>query len=69
MSDPKVKMKIDYKKCAPNKCKNGICVAILACPNKLIKQLEPYDFPYPIPGFCQECAKCREACLSGAIEI
>lgn len=69
MPEPKVKIKIDYKKCNPKGCQKGICPAKLACPNKLIRQIEPYDFPYPISGFCQECGKCIEACIAGAIEI
>jgi Fe-S-cluster-containing hydrogenase component 2 len=69
MPEPKVKITIDYKKCKPRKCNKGICAALQACPTKLIKQMEPYDYPYPTDGFCQECGKCSEACLFEAIKM
>lgn len=69
MPEPKVKITIDYKKCDPKRCNNGICSALLACPIKLIKQIEPYDYPYPLDGFCQECGKCVESCLLEAIKM
>ncbi len=69
MPDPKVKIAIDYERCDPKRCDQGICAAVLACPVKLIKQLEPRDCPYPITGFCQECGKCLEACLMKAINM
>ncbi len=69
MPEPKVKIAIDYKRCDPNRCDKGICAAVLACPVKLIKQLEPHDCPYPVAGFCQECGKCSDACLKKAISM
>jgi Fe-S-cluster-containing hydrogenase component 2 len=69
MPEPKVKITIDYEKCNPGKCDQGICAALLACPTKLIKQMDPCDYPYPIAGFCQECGKCLEACLLKAIKV
>jgi ferredoxin len=69
MSDPKVKITIDYNKCNPKRCGQGVCAALLECPIKLIKQIEPYDYPYPVAGFCQECGKCTEACLLEAISM
>ncbi|MBN1625409.1 MAG: hypothetical protein JW944_02705 [Deltaproteobacteria bacterium] len=36
---------IQFDKCRPEMCENGVCVAAKACPHKLIKQEEPYDFP------------------------
>jgi len=67
MPEPKVKITIDYEKCDPRKCEKGICAALLACPTKIIKQMDPYDYPFPISGFCQECGKCVDACLWEAI--
>ena len=69
MSDPKVKIILDYKKCDPKKCDKGICAAVAVCPTKLIKQIEPCDYPIPLAGFCQECGKCSEACLLKAISM
>lgn len=28
---------VDYTKCQPEKCDKGICLAVLACPNKILK--------------------------------
>ena len=69
MPEPKVKITINYQICNPKKCDNGICVALPACSVQLIKQMEPYDYPYPIAGFCQECGKCLDACLFKAISV
>jgi translation initiation factor RLI1 len=67
MLQPKLKVTVDYDKCHPEKCNRGVCVAVLECPVKLWKQEEPYDLPYPTPGFCKECGKCVESCLLEAI--
>ena len=69
MPEPKVKIIIDYKRCDPKRCDRGVCAALLDCPIKLIKQIEPYDYPYPIAGSCQECGKCSEASLLKAISM
>ena len=37
---------VNYNKCDPTKCKDGICQAIIACPKKVIKQEEPYEAPF-----------------------
>ena len=31
---------INYNKCDPKKCKDGICKAVNSCPKKIIKQVE-----------------------------
>jgi Fe-S-cluster-containing hydrogenase component 2 len=69
MAELKVKITIDYEKCNPRRCEKGICAALPACPTKLIKQIEPYDYPFPTDGFCQECGKCLDACLLKAIRM
>jgi NAD-dependent dihydropyrimidine dehydrogenase PreA subunit len=69
MPEPKIKITIDYKKCHPEQCDQGVCAAVLECPNRLWKQEEPYDLPYPIAGFCHDCGICVEACPMKAIEM
>lgn len=69
MLDTKLKVAIDYERCNPKRCEKGICIAVLECPNKLWKQLEAYEFPYPIQGFCQECGKCGDVCPLKAIKM
>lgn len=69
MFDTKLKVAIDYKRCNPRNCEKGICIIIGVCPSKLWKQLEPYDFPFPIQGFCQECGKCVDNCPMKAVKM
>lgn len=60
---------VDYKKCRPELCDGGVCVAVLVCPHKLIEQEAPYEVPLPSPYLCQNCAKCVLACPLRAIEL
>ena len=61
---------IDYKKCLPDKCNNGPCYAVKECPNNVLRQEEPGEFPYSHPSrYCRGCAKCVEACPYNAITI
>jgi ferredoxin len=69
MLQPKLKVAVDCQKCHPEKCSKGVCAAVLECPAKLWKQESPYDVPYPIPGFCQECGTCVDSCLLKAIRM
>ena len=70
MLEPKQKVTVDYEVCEPKTCdKGGICFAMAECPRSLLKQEAPYDPPYVIPGFCQECAKCVEVCPLKAIHV
>jgi ferredoxin len=69
MLQPRLKVSVDYVKCHPQSCKDGVCAAIPECPAKLWKQERPYDVPYPIPGFCQECGTCVDSCPEKAIKM
>ncbi|MFP3879499.1 MAG: 4Fe-4S binding protein [Dehalococcoidia bacterium] len=69
MLEPKLKVGVDYGKCHPERCDEGVCIAVLQCPNRLWRQEAPYDLPYPIPGFCQDCGICVESCPMGAISM
>ncbi len=60
------KIKIDYKKCKPEKC--GVCFSMKVCPAKIWKQ-DPGDYPYLVRGFCKECGDCIEACPEGAVSF
>lgn len=60
---------LDYTKCAPGECDDGICVAAQACPSKLLKQEEPYFVPMTEPSYCRACGDCVRACPMKAIEI
>ena len=61
---------IDYQKCQPEKCGNGICAAAAACPQKVLKQEAPFEFPLARPSkLCKGCAKCNDACPAKALRI
>jgi len=69
MLNQKQKVSVDYKKCDPNRCLNGVCLSVVECPRKVFKQEDPYDPPYIVSGFCQECSKCVEVCITGAVKM
>jgi translation initiation factor RLI1 len=61
---------IDYQKCHPERCDGGICVAMLECPNQVLKQEAPHEFPFSHQSrFCRGCAKCVQACPFEAIHV
>ena len=60
---------VDYNKCRPQHCDNGICAAALACPRRLLEQEAPYEIPMPSPVACSDCAKCILACPLRAMEF
>ena len=69
MLEPKLKVAVDYEKYHPERCDKGVCAAVLECPTKLWRQERPYDLPYPISGFCQDCGTCVESCPLEAIKM
>lgn len=60
---------LDYSKCHPENCDKGICLAALACPNKVLKQEAPYEMPEPNPTMCVGCGECALACSLKAIRM
>ncbi|PIP48126.1 MAG: hypothetical protein COX14_04445 [Chloroflexi bacterium CG23_combo_of_CG06-09_8_20_14_all_45_10] len=66
---PKQKASIEYQKCRPEKCEKGGCLVLSVCPKKLWKQESPYDIPFIVSGFCDECGKCVEACPLKAVRM
>jgi len=66
---PAKKALVNYNKCRPEDCDCGICVAVLACPRKLLSQEAPYEIPMTDPSPCKGCGDCVVACPQKAIEI
>jgi NAD-dependent dihydropyrimidine dehydrogenase PreA subunit len=60
---------IDFKKCHPDECENGICVAGDACPHRVFIQEIPYGFPMHIASMCVGCGLCMTACPLRAIRM
>ena len=61
---------IDYTKCYPEQCDNGVCVAALVCEYGSLVQEEPYETPELNPAkWCHSCGKCAIACPLNAIKM
>ena len=60
---------VDYRRCDPRKCENGTCVAVPACPRKLLYQEAPFEAPMSDPSPCRGCGDCARACPQKAIEL
>ena len=60
---------VDFRKCHPEQCNNGICKAAKACPRKLMSQETTYDIPMTDPALCKGCADCVRECPLKAIKI
>jgi len=60
---------VDFNKCNPAGCEEGICAAARACPRNLLRQEAPNEPPMPDPTLCKGCADCVRACPSKAIQI
>jgi len=59
---------INYNKCDPKECKDGICKAVSACSKKIIKQEGPYEAPFINASLCSGCYECIPSCPKDAIE-
>jgi translation initiation factor RLI1 len=60
---------VDYSKCDPEKCEEGICAAALACPRRLISQEDRHEAPMTDPSPCRGCGDCARSCPLKAIEV
>lgn len=60
---------VDYGLCHPENCSRGICTAVGACPQKVIKQECPYEMPDINPSVCMGCGLCAQSCPLKAIRM
>ena len=60
---------IDFEKCNPQQCGDGVCLAALACERKLLIQEKPFEIPMANPSICRACGDCVRACPLGAVRI
>jgi translation initiation factor RLI1 len=60
---------IDYNKCKPETCENGICKAAQACRYKLLSQENIYDVPMAFTDVCRGCGNCARIRPLHAVRI
>ena len=60
---------IDFNKCRPQECGNGICLAAKVCEQKLLYQEKEYEIPLAIPSSCRGCSDCIRACPLKAVRL
>ena len=63
---------VNYETCNPGKCNpdEGICTAVKACKNKVIKQIDGvFEPPVVFQDMCMGCWDCIEACPLDAVEM
>ncbi|MBE0479547.1 MAG: hypothetical protein IBX68_01055 [Dehalococcoidia bacterium] len=67
---PKKTVTLDYDRCCPEKCTDGVCLAALECEYGSLKQEAPYELPDLVPAkWCHGCAKCARVCPAKAINV
>jgi translation initiation factor RLI1 len=59
---PKPRAMVDYRKCQPEECDEGICLAASACPKGIVSQEVPHEMPDLSPDVCVGCGICAQAC-------
>jgi len=59
---------INYNKCDPKECRDGICKAVSTCSKKVFKQEEPYGAPFINARLYSGCFDCISSCPRDAIE-
>lgn len=64
---PKPKAYVDYNKCDPSLCPEGVCLAAEECELKILYQETPGEPPETTPAPCKGCFKCLLACPARAI--
>lgn len=60
---------VNYRVCLPEKCEDGVCLAVQACPKRLLKQEGRYEMPDPVSNMCLGCGICIQACPLEAIQL
>jgi translation initiation factor RLI1 len=66
---PKPRALLDYRKCHPEKCEKGICLAASACLNGVLSQKALHEMPDLSPAMCVGCGICAQACPFKAVRM
>lgn len=64
----KLRATIIWDRCKPQEHEGGRCLAVDACPRKVLRQEAPGEPPIPL-GMCQGCGTCVTACPFEAIKL
>ena len=64
---PKHKAYVNYNRCDPELCPDGICVAAKECELGILYQNTPYEQPETTSAPCKGCFKCLLVCPTKAI--
>ena len=60
---------IDKDKCRPERCEDGICVAVFSCAWKSLEQSRPFVPPAVNISTCLGCFHCTLFCPYQAIKV
>lgn len=60
---------IDYRRCDPALCPEGICAAARACKRRVLRQEAPFEVPMPSPLPCRGCGDCVRECPLDTVKI
>jgi len=66
---PQPKVVLDYERCDPEACEDGICAAAKVCEKKVLRQEAPGEMPDLYPSMCRGCTDCINACPRDAIRL
>lgn len=67
---PKKTVALDYNRCDPDRCGDGVCPALAVCEYGSLTQESPHSQPEINPArWCRGCAKCVKACPLKAIRM
>jgi len=66
---PQPKVVLDYERCDPDTCEDGICAAAEVCEKKVLRQEAPGEIPDLYPSMCRGCTDCISACPRDAIRL
>jgi MinD superfamily P-loop ATPase len=66
---PQPKVVLDYQRCDPESCQDGICEAARVCKKKVLRQETPGEMPDVYPSLCRGCIDCIAACPRDAIRL
>jgi len=66
---PQPKVVLDYQRCDPSCCEEGICAAALVCQRKVLRQEKPGELPDLYPSRCLGCVDCLTVCPNDALRL